>query len=41
MASCNGYCTNVTDDFNNCGGCGIRCPNYKFQCIEGVCEYMY
>jgi hypothetical protein len=38
-ASCNGACINVQYDFNNCGGCGIRCPNYKFACIEGVCEY--
>ncbi|WP_164009376.1 MopE-related protein [Pyxidicoccus trucidator] len=37
---CNGTCINTTDDFNNCGGCGVRCPNYKFECIDSVCEYM-
>ncbi|MCY1031921.1 MopE-related protein [Corallococcus sp. BB11-1] len=39
-ALCGGTCINVMDDFDNCGGCGLRCPNWKFECIEGDCIYM-
>jgi hypothetical protein len=38
MVYCNGACVTTDDDFNNCGGCGIKCPNYKFMCVAGICE---
>nr|WP_128796777.1 MopE-related protein [Corallococcus coralloides] len=38
-ADCGGVCINIMDDFDNCGGCGLRCPNWKFTCIEGDCIY--
>ncbi|RKG74727.1 hypothetical protein D7W82_37590 [Corallococcus sp. CA049B] len=38
-ALCDGACINVMDDFDNCGGCGRRCANWKFECIQGQCIY--
>ncbi|RKG83042.1 MopE-related protein, partial [Corallococcus terminator] len=40
QTACGNVCVDTSSDFNNCGGCGLKCPNWKFQCIEGACEYM-
>lgn len=41
--SCDGYCTDVKTDFQNCGSCGYTCgepDDYEYAaCIEGKCEY--
>ncbi|WP_232537532.1 hypothetical protein [Cystobacter fuscus] len=37
--ACGNMCVNVSDNFNHCGGCGQKCPNYKFVCVEGICEF--
>ena len=34
---CNGVCTDVMWDANNCGACGVVCPP-QFGCAWGVCE---
>jgi hypothetical protein len=33
---CNGACTNITTDVNNCGGCGNACPTGQ-PCVQGFC----
>ncbi len=33
---CNGVCTNLIDDVNNCGGCNNKCTDGK-QCCNGNC----
>lgn len=42
-ACCNGVCTDVTNDFYNCGGCGNACRQpgeYEYAaCVGGNCEY--
>jgi hypothetical protein len=35
-AACNGVCTDVTSDINNCGSCGNVCPTAQ-KCNAGVC----
>jgi hypothetical protein len=37
-ACCMGACVDIMTDQNNCGGCGMVCPDYAF-CLEGVCNY--
>jgi hypothetical protein len=34
---CNGACTNILGDPNNCGGCGQACPSGQ-GCTNGVCH---
>jgi hypothetical protein len=37
-AMCNGVCTNLSLDTNNCGVCGRQCGNPpKFGCDDGIC----
>lgn len=41
QARCNGVCTDVLHDGNNCGGCGFRCEvsmGTGTSCIGGVCQ---
>jgi hypothetical protein len=38
---CNGVCTNIYSDGNNCGSCGHRCITPKFACSDGMCEQQY
>ncbi|MQM18760.1 hypothetical protein Taro_051754 [Colocasia esculenta] len=33
---CNNRCVDVTNDANNCGACGVRCP-FSLTCCNGVC----
>lgn len=33
---CNGTCTSLLDDPNNCGSCGFQCPPWNF-CEGGQC----
>lgn len=35
---CGGFCLDVRYDNNNCGGCGVICPNETMACNEGACE---
>jgi len=35
---CNGKCTNLQSDIDNCGACGVRCLPPK-KCINGSCVY--
>lgn len=41
--NCSGTCTDLANDFNNCGACGARCsdptPYEVGMCVEGVCAY--
>jgi hypothetical protein len=36
-ACCNGTCTAVNSDPNNCGACGYVCPASAPSCNQGVC----
>ncbi len=36
-ACCNGTCTSVNSDANNCGACGNVCPASTPVCIQGTC----
>jgi hypothetical protein len=40
---CSGYCTDLANDFDNCGGCGNFCeapgPYEYGACVDGVCVY--
>jgi len=36
-ACCNGTCTPVNSDANNCGACGNVCPASTPVCIQGTC----
>jgi hypothetical protein len=40
---CNGYCTNLNNDFDHCGGCGAPCddpgPYEQGACVAGACVY--
>ena len=36
-ACCNGTCTAVNSDANNCGACGIVCQEPTPVCIQGTC----
>lgn len=36
--SCAGLCTNLSNDFDNCGGCGVQCPSGANRCSSGKCE---
>jgi hypothetical protein len=36
-ACCNGVCTNVKGDPNNCGRCGLRCAK-NGTCVDGRCK---
>jgi len=40
---CGGYCADLLDDIDNCGGCGSACngagPNEYSACIDGQCVY--
>ncbi|GMH05761.1 hypothetical protein Nepgr_007601 [Nepenthes gracilis] len=33
---CRNRCVDITDDVNNCGFCGVRCP-FTWQCCRGIC----
>lgn len=35
---CGGFCLDVRYDNNNCGSCGVVCPNQTMACNEGACE---
>ncbi|RKG69114.1 hypothetical protein D7V80_09945 [Corallococcus sp. CA054B] len=35
--ACGNLCVDLSSDFNNCGSCGRRCSNYKFECRQGSC----
>src|SRR5439155_1252410 len=35
---CNGKCTNIKGDNQNCGQCGKICPNNTPTCVNGVCS---
>jgi len=41
---CSGYCTDLENDFDNCGGCGARCadpaPYEDGACVWGECVYL-
>jgi hypothetical protein len=37
LACCNGICTDVNSDPNNCGACGKVCAASTPFCIQGVC----
>jgi hypothetical protein len=37
-ACCNGTCTSVNSDANNCGACGNVCPASAPFCIQGTCS---
>lgn len=37
--ACGGQCVDTQSDYYNCGGCGHRCANFKFQCESGECVY--
>ena len=37
-ACCNGACTSVSSDRQNCGACGYVCPASAPYCIQGVCN---
>src|SRR5262249_25235821 len=43
QTSCGQICTDLANDFNNCGTCGHVCPQPgRFEygaCIQGNCEY--
>jgi hypothetical protein len=34
---CSGTCTNVSNNKNNCGACGVKCPAMQ-NCKDGVCS---
>jgi hypothetical protein len=40
---CNGHCTDLQNDVNNCGGCGRNCApppaNESAACVSGLCTY--
>src|SRR5215212_4962474 len=36
-ACCNGTCTSVNSDANNCGACGHACPASSPICNQGTC----
>src|SRR3954469_5969320 len=36
-ACCNGTCTDMSSDPNNCGACGNVCPASTPACIQGRC----
>ena len=42
-ACCNGYCTDLDNDFDHCGGCGAWCddpaPYEQGACVGGECVY--
>jgi hypothetical protein len=37
LTDCGGYCTNLSSDTRNCGGCGIYCSADQL-CANGVCQ---
>src|SRR3954469_25370232 len=37
-ACCNGVCTDVSSDPNNCGACGHVCPAFSPVCGQGACS---
>ncbi len=43
-ACCDDICIDISEDINNCGGCGIVCddenPCTTDICVQGVCEYI-
>lgn len=40
QAPCNGVCTSILSDDDNCGGCGNRCPVLQ-DCCAGHCTDRY
>lgn len=37
LYNCSGNCVSFGVDNENCGGCGIKCPD-THQCIAGTCH---
>jgi hypothetical protein len=37
LTSCNGVCTNIDSDPNNCGVCGVQCNATGTSCQAGTC----
>lgn len=39
---CGSYCSDLNNDFHNCGGCGVVCdepgPNAQSACVDGYCD---
>ena len=34
---CGGVCTDISSDLDNCGDCGVQCPEDSFLCAVGYC----
>jgi len=43
LACCSGYCADLFEDYDNCGGCGHACeepgPYEDGACVDGTCLY--